>query len=404
MPELAPPASAKELIPRLPRTFRPTLNEEIGRWDLLFPAERRRMRAQFDWLAQLPRPEFERLFAPIAELEKKMELPPWDSASAGLSIEDTGLLARSPLYPRWRSEVEKAFAQIDDAVQNSEQTANRLVVCALPAGLPLTDSPLWPDLEKQGKWLRLNAPFGGMLNAFAAALAKRKLAQAMDDVEGTWVFECDTRLSPLVETTAATAISWTALQPARREFLGRLNAISRTLKSVDRTSDDLRRIDIGRLMGPAIGGNPRIREFVRSLLLSGNGSLVFNNSFVQWGASEALRRVQPQALFACFGIRPKLKPFSSAVLFEDQNRSNPAPDEDDPAGSLVDASILASYVHLAARRIPGYEKRTLTLMAASGLDRVLLLGPANASAPTVPVTAEGLATLALEWLATPALS
>src|SRR5574341_1402755 len=40
--------------------------------------------------------EFKRLFAPIVEIEGKMELPRWDASTAGLTVEDVGILARSP--------------------------------------------------------------------------------------------------------------------------------------------------------------------------------------------------------------------------------------------------------------------------------------------------------------------
>jgi len=152
-------------------------------------------------------------------------------------------------------------------------------------------------------------------------------------------------------------------------------------------------MDIGRLLGKPVGTSPRVREFVRALFLSGNGSLVFNNSFVQWGASQALKRVQPQALLACFGIRPKLKPFSSVVLFEDQSRSNPVPDEDDPAGSLVDGLELAQYVYLSAQGLAG-----LTLMAACDLDRLLVLGPRPPKPASGALTADELTAFAHGWL------
>lgn len=158
-------------------------------------------------------------------------------------------------------------------------------------------------------------------------------------------------------------------------------------------------MDISRLLGPPIGAKPRVREFVRSLLLSGNGSLVFSNSFVQWGASETLWRVQPQVLLACFGIRQKLKPFSSAVLFEDQSRANPIPDEDDPAGSLVDGLMLSQYVHLAAQRLTAYQGRSLTLMAAFDLGRVLVLGPQALVPASGGLAPEVLTAFALQWLA-----
>ena len=399
MADASAPRAARELLPRLPRTFAPAWNEQLKQWDLLFPAEQRQFAAQVNWLAGLPDADFKRLFAPITVLESRMELPHWNAGTTGMSVRDVGLLARSPNYPAWRTEVEKVFARIDDGVQDSRAIPNarRLVVCVLPDGLPFTTPRVWPELEKSGSALMLKAPFGRMLPEFAAAIATRKRAEWIQDIESTWVFECGAELSSLAESSTATVLSWAVLAAARREFLNRLNTLSRDLKSVDQTHEQLRRVDLRPLTGPAIGGNPRIREFVRALLLSGNGSLVFNNSFIEWGASEALRRVQPQALVAYFGMRPRLKPFSSAVLFEDQTRSNPTPDEDDPQGSLVDAVQLAGYVHQASQRTPAYQGRTLTLLCACGLDRVVVLGSKDIAGG--PVDSTGLGSIARDWLA-----
>ncbi len=389
-----------DLIRRLPPTFGPALNQQLRQSELLFPAERRQLEAQLRWLSQLPAAEFDRLFAPLIEIERRMDLH-WDSAAAGLSVRDVGILARSPLYPQWRAEVERVFARIDAAAEQPGefQRLPRLLVCVLPSGVSLGDQPLWPELTAQGTWLSLDRPFGQILPQLSTALASRACAAALEADERTWVFECGARFGGLPD---AAVLSWADLGALRREFLRRLNAVHRDLRSVDQTSEDLRRIDMGRLVPPPIAANLRLREFVRSLLLSGNGSLVFGNSFVQWGSSEAFRRAQPQVLLASFGIRQKLKPFSSVVLFEDQNRSNPAPDEGDPAGSLVDALLLSKYVYLAVQRVVRRPERTLTLMTAFDLNRVLVLSPAQPSLPRSPAAAKDLTDFALRWLAVPA--
>jgi hypothetical protein len=398
MAEIAVPEALKNLIPRLPRTFAPALNEQFRNWEMLFPAEQRQLRAQMSWLAGMPQAQFTNLFARLLEIESSMDLPRWDARSSGMSVQDTGLLARSPLYPQWRAEVERVFAKIDDGMQASGAAVDpRLVVCALPPGIRLPVGPLWPDIEKGGTWVRLDQPFGRILPSFAAAVAGRRLAPGIEAIESTWIFECETTLSPLAASTPATVLSWSALAATRREFLNRLNSIARSLKAVDQTNDDLKRLDLARLIGAPLGNKPRIREFVRTLLLSGNGSLVFNNSFVQWGASEALRRVQPQVLIAAFGMRQKLKPFSSTVLFEDQTRSNPVPDAEDAEGSAVDSLMLAGYVHLAAQRVDVYAKRSITLFGAGDLDRVLVAG-ANAPKLAGKVDAIALAAAAIDWL------
>ncbi|HEY3440732.1 MAG TPA: hypothetical protein VGK29_08280 [Paludibaculum sp.] len=395
---MAPPPS-RDIIARLPRTFGPALNDQFRQWDLLFPAEQRSFQAQVEWLARLPAPDFKKLFAPIVEIEGRMDLPGWNASAAGLSVQDAGVLARSPLYPRWRTEVERVFATIDDSLESSAAAPRppRLVVCTLPPGPLPAGQAVWPDLAAQGAWVQLERPFGEMEESFLAALARRPQPPGIEEVESTWLWDSAPRPAAQLESTSATVVSWSGTAAVRREFLNRLNTIRRDLHSVDQTNDDLRRFEISRLLGAKLGGHPRIRELVRSVLLSGNGSLVFGNSFVQWGASETLRRVQPRLLLARFGIRPKLKAFSSAVLFEDQAK-NQQLEEDDPAGSLIDSLLLAQYVHLAALRQRAFQDRTMTVLALAELDRVLILGAPPP--PPAGLSAAQLSALALSWLQT----
>jgi hypothetical protein len=137
----------------------------------------------------------------------------------------------------------------------------------------------------------------------------------------------------------------------------------------------LDRMDLRALLPPRLTDDPRLREFIRSLLLSGNGALVMSNSFVEWCASEGLRRAQPQALVAAFGIRDKPKPFSSLAWFEDQARANTLPDQPDPEGSLIDGAMLSRYVYLTARRLAPYSGRTVAWFTTVDRKSALLVVP-----------------------------
>jgi hypothetical protein len=98
-PSDARPAIGKDLLERLPRTFLPVLNDQLHRWTLLFPAEQRPIRSTLNYLAGLEPTAFDQLLAPIKDLEARMDLRGWSAAKEHLSIEDTSVLARSPLYP-----------------------------------------------------------------------------------------------------------------------------------------------------------------------------------------------------------------------------------------------------------------------------------------------------------------
>ena len=395
-----PPPPAKDLIARLPRTFGPALREKLNGWDLLFPAEKRLLKAQLDWLAGLPENELRSLMQPVNAIEAKMDLAGWKEGAVGLTIADTAQIARSPYYPQWRGAVETVFERVDNEVESTGELPrlSRLVVNVLPEGLPMSGQVLWNDLAAQGKWVTLDTPFGRIEDSFVAQLANRRPPSGLESVEALWVFECGSRFAGGDKARGATFLSWGALEKLRRKFLDRLNSIQKNLKSADDVHEELRRLDIRSFLDQALGLNPPVREFIRSLLLSGNGSLVFNNSFVQWGASEALRRVQPQVLIASFGIRTKPKPFSSLVWFEDQTRSNPTPDQPDPEGSLTDGQMLSEYVLLAAQRLAPYHDRTLFVMAAETLDRILVLMPPESTPFPTSIKGAELSARALQWL------
>src|SRR4029078_4690827 len=76
--------------------------------------------------------------------------------------------------------------------------------------------------------------------------------------------------------------------------------------------------------------------FVRDVLLTGNGTLLMNNTFDEGAAVQAPRRAQPRVFVTRFGVRDRLKPFSSMVLFSQPRAADRIPVAQDPAGSFID--------------------------------------------------------------------
>jgi hypothetical protein len=220
-------------------------------------------------------------------------------------------------------------------------------------------------------------------------------------VERTWIFETGDALSRTLPSAVdgPTLLSFEALGPARKAFLQRLNVIKKDLHSADQAFDDLRHLDLSPLLSKGLGRDLRLSSFIRDLLLSGNGALLFGNAFVEWGASEAMRRAQPQLLICSFGIRRRLKPFSSVAVFEDQGRANPAPEQDDAPSSLIDTQLLAEYVYLTASRLPSYAEQTLGVFAVQDSNVVQLLGPSPATGwPAGPMALAALSAGIVGWM------
>jgi len=125
-----------------------------------------------------------------------------------------------------------------------------------------------------------------------------------------------------------------------------------------------------------------------------------NNTFVEWAAIQALRRAQPRILVARFGVRDKLKPFSSMVLFSQPRAADRIPTAKDPVGSFVDVEQLSYYIWLNAEKNPAYRRKTLYLFFVEGVDEMLAIRSdgAPAARPTAPARlADARATMA-HWL------
>jgi len=140
------------------------------------------------------------------------------------------------------------------------------------------------------------------------------------------------------------------------------------------------------------------------VLLTGNGTLFVNNTFVEWAAVQALRRAQPRILVTRYGVRDKLKPFSSLLLFSQPRASDQIPLIEDPVGSFIDVEQLSYYVWLNAEKSAAYRRKTLYLFLAEGIDQMLAVRPdvdrQPAEAPSAATLADVNATIAA-WLGVP---
>ena len=139
--------------------------------------------------------------------------------------------------------------------------------------------------------------------------------------------------------------------------------------------------------GPGVAlGDEVVQAFVRDVFLTGNGTLFVNNTFVEWAAVQALRRAQPRVLAVRYGVRDKMKPFSSLLLFSQPRATDQIPEIEDPTGSFVDVEQLSYYVWLNAEKTSAYRDRTLYVFARRGRGRsdAAALGRARGAAKDAP--------------------
>jgi len=199
----------------------------------------------------------------------------------------------------------------------------------------------------------------------------------------TWVVDAGRSLidaivaqqAPAQIETRAVLLSNARLDNYRQNFSHEMNTMRKDLADADAVFDRLRKVKVEAWCPQEVAADPAIREFVRSLYLTGNGAVIFGNSFVEWAASEALRRARPSFLAAQFGMRSKPKPFTGVAVFDNPDQVNPLPAVDDLQGSAADAQMLALYVWLAASRYQQYQHATVCVCLAESISQAYVVAP-----------------------------
>ena len=154
-----------------------------------------------------------------------------------------------------------------------------------------------------------------------------------------------------------------------------MNCILKNLADADSVIGHPRKVDVLPWCPPEFGSVSPVREFFRSLFLSGNGAVIFGNSFAEWAASEDIRRARPRFLTVRFGVRSKPKPFTSVVVFENPDRVNRLPSVDDEPGSAIDAETLEAYIWLRPLRYEEYRRSTVCICLPENIKGTYLVAP-----------------------------
>jgi hypothetical protein len=293
------------------------------------------------------------------------------------------LLRRKGLLPRWRHEVDLVFQRLQpqvDALLYAAGAPRRVVVLVYGEGIAIQRDKLWQRLRGLGTRvpLRLDGATasGAFLRGLFAASPQGTVFSALGPGD-TWLVEAGDALHALCDASGparATGLSYARLR-AYRETLAR-SLYKKVLSGVTGPQElaaYARELEVALPAGALLHSDDLVRAFARDVLLGGNGALLVNNTFVEWAAVQALKRAQPRLLVARFGVRDKMKPFSSLLLFSSPRPTDQVPILEDPFGSFVDVEQLSYYVWLNAEKSAAYRGKTLYLLLAEGVDEMLAI-------------------------------
>jgi hypothetical protein len=412
-----------ELLGRLPATVHAFILVELQKWPTLFGPEQRYQRALLQQLSRLPRSDLQRIVDGIARIEADAGCSRIARGDPGRFQEEAqALLRKHRLVAAWRKAVDGLFQQVDPAIDAHlypDDAPRRLIVQIYGDGIAIQPDKLWSRFKRSGVRVPLSLErtagsemflrelFGGVGSGgtepafFAAARGPAGLGPL-----DAWIVESHDALHRLwpeaTPDASVTALSYERLRAYRTELTRALySKIQSGVESPQAFAAYARSLKIA--PGPGVTGSSSdvLQAFVRDVLLTGNGTLFVNNTFLEWAAVQALRRAQPRLLVTRFGVRDKFKPFSSLLLFSQPRASDQLPTVQDPVGSFVDVEQLCYYVWLNAEKSAAYRKKTLYLFLAEGVEQMLALRSDVAAPPAgalPPATLSDVGATMARWL------
>lgn len=377
------------LFERLPPSFTAFFYQQILEWETLFPAERGYIERLFGLLQQGEAEQVRQLFAPLRAIEQTMGISPdtWNPREFTLSHVD--FLNRSPYYARWREEIARIFGVIDPMLEEeiARTGRRRLVIVISPAELPVGADRLWSRLGEHGKRIAIGPveaddylPY--LLTGSPRAEAARSLIQEYAESPlavdyDAWMIETGRKLAAFGGERIV-SLSFEALESYRKTLMTEVSQMMNDEKISGPRELGRRLREMVVPSGDAtIDRAAVLAEFLRRVMLAGNGTLLINNTFVEWAAVQAARHARPHVAVVCFGVRNKVKPFSGLLLYADQEKANVIPDQQDVLGSYVDIEAFYPYIWQGFEKYAEYRGKTAYLFVGELLDAALVIAPAE---------------------------
>ena len=377
----------KGLLSRLPVTFSTFFFDSIKDWNALFPAEQSYYERLLGLLDRSDPKAGDALFEPMRVAEVRMGVDPKQWAG-GFTLEHVDFLNRSAHYSEWRQAVRNVFANLDPLLdaEVERQGRPRLVVVLSPSDLPVGPDRMWLRIAKRGKRIPLSVPdeLGDYVSLLLTGSPREKRAPSLPQLYAAsrretryeaWSIEAGETLAPLSQDGVVT-VSYAALEKYRARLMSEVSQVvdKEKIRGPRELGARLKQLKIGASEGGA-ASDPVLGEFTRAVLLSGNGTLLVNNTFVEWATVQAVRRARPSVTTVAFGIRNKVKPFSSLLIYTDQEKANPIPTQMDTLGSYVDLEIFYEYILQEYEKYAEYRRNTVYLFVGEGLDELLAIAP-----------------------------
>jgi hypothetical protein len=378
----------KGLFDQIPPTFSTFFYDQIKDWDLLFPAEHSYHERLFGLIDRSDPALVNSLFAPVRAAEAKMGVTEKSWPKRQFTLDQVDFLSRSPHYPEWRKAITDVFGRLDPVLdaEVSRTGRARLVVVTSPEEMPVGPDRMWLRILEHGR--RVPVEPGAFHFDFATNTAY-----------DTWKIQAE---GPSPEAHgSAVHLSYEALKPYRTRLMSEVRHIveAEQIRGPRQLGIRLKELKI-RPGESGLAGDPVLAEFARAVLLNGNGTLLINNTFVEWAAVQAVRRARPSLVSISFGVRNKVKPFSSLLIYTDQDTASPVSTQRDMLGTYVDLEIFYQYIWQEFEKYAEYRRNTAYVFVADGMDELMVIAPTDFPLMSVrgSVHPDRVSAICREWM------
>ncbi len=389
------------LFDRLPATFSTFFFQQLQDWHLMFPAEKSYHERLFTLIDRSEAQSINQLFSPLREMERRMGVNEKSWPRRSFTIDQVDFLNRSPHNQEWRRAITQVFAKLDPILEAeiASHGRPRLVIVTAPSELPAAPDRMWLRLQQRGRRIKLDVD--NTTDYFATLLSggrEKSLAELYSQQPyDTWVISAG---APVIR--GGVNLSHEQLQAYRSRLKTEVQRIIEVEKVPGPRQLDarLKQLKLTAAEGH-IANDAVLAEFVRAVLLSGNGTLLINNTFVEWSLMQAVRRARPSLCVVSYGVRNKLKPFSSLLVNADQETASPVPTQMDTLGTYVDLEVFYQYTWQEFEKYAEYRSNTAYLFVCEAMDELLCIAPADFPllAATSPVKLLRVFESTKEWLA-----
>jgi hypothetical protein len=392
--------SHETILRGLPVAFRPLILRQLRAWESLFPPEQESLTRILHALARTTDSDHQTLFRALSALD----VP--DTSDLDPLFDEEKTLDRclrhfkkEGTYQTWRLAVDEAFQRLTAQAPSDDGRAPKLVFVMLGEGTAPGDTLEDPDRRFLSYFWHYLEPLGTLFTSVTMEAAAAPLVSLFRSTLNrpqikVWAIETGSALAATAD--AAQGAIWFSFEHLRpvldrvtRKLADTMMAGVSGPEALYAKISDFKMEELGL---PRYD-DPRIRKFVEQIILQGSGALVINNTFAEWTALQALRRVEPDLLMVRFGRRRRFVPLRQLDPFQAPLPESGDLPAEDPGESLQDADVLAYYIWLETRKHVRYRDRTHFLIYLEGTKAALLIGPGVKSGIRItdPVRLEDIA-------------